>query len=112
TLCLLGGMLIPAQVLPPGGPSQGGPPRSLQAERPAGPAFGGEWLLTPRLVIGQELVYRGTYTEQASGAHVQLQRGYRLENRAFVLESGPRGLDVAVLTLLRDQTVAGTPAGD
>ena len=77
TLCLLGGMLVPAQVLPPGGPSQGVPPRTVQVERRTGPAFAGEWLLTPRLVNGQELVYRGTYTEQtiagvAAPAHVEV----------------------------------------
>ena len=85
-LCLLGCVLTVAQ-LPPAGVGR--------------TAAGGEWLLTPRLEDAQELVYRGTFSESASGS-VQFSREYRFENRVFVLESSPRGLDVAILTVLKD----------
>jgi peroxiredoxin len=69
---------------------------------PAAPAArGGDWLLVTRLTRGQELVYRGIYTEEARGGHAQFNRAYRLEARAFVLETPPRGAEVALLTVLR-----------
>ena len=90
TLCLLGWILAAAQ-LPPAGVAR--------------TAANGEWLLTPRLNEAQELVYRGTFSESASGS-VQFSREYRLENRVFVLESSPRGLDVAILTVVKDPRTA------
>lgn len=74
------------------------------SSRPAG------WDLAPRLNRGQELVYRGTFTEKASGARVQFQRDYRLEARVFALEAPPRGLDLAVMTTLQIKQ-APAPAG-
>lgn len=62
-----------------------------------------EWTLQPRLSRGQELVYRGSYTEEATGPGVQFNRTYRLESRVFVLESLTRGVDVAFLTLLKSR---------
>src|SRR5438552_2456793 len=59
-----------------------------------------EWLLTPRLGRGQELVYRGTFTEEALGKGVHFSRSYRLETRVFVLDTPPRGLDVAFYSIL------------
>jgi len=102
SLCLLSGLLAPAQVRPPSPPGL-----SPLVERRA-PAPAGDYLLTPRLNVGQELVYRGTFTEQSGAGQVQLNRTYRIETRAFVLEAGTRGVDLAVLTLLRDQAVAGS----
>lgn len=60
-----------------------------------------EALLVPRLNRGQELFYRGTYTEEALGRGVQYTRAYRLEGRVFVLESPARGFDVTFLTVLK-----------
>src|SRR5437762_13746057 len=60
-----------------------------------------EWLLMPRLARGQELVYRGSFTEEVRGPGVQFQRAYRLESRAFVLDTPARGYDVAFLTTLK-----------
>jgi peroxiredoxin len=60
-----------------------------------------EWLLMPRLTRGQELVYRGTFTEEVRGPGVQFDRTYRLETRAFVLDAPARGLDVSFLTVLK-----------
>src|SRR5216117_3992855 len=60
-----------------------------------------EWLLVPRLHHGQELVYRGSYAEEALGKGVQFSRSYRLESRVFVLDTPPRGLDVALQTVLK-----------
>src|SRR5262249_46227803 len=104
SLCLLSGLLAPAQVRPPSPPGL-----SPLVERRA-PAPAGDYLLTPRLNVGQELVYRGTFTEQSGAGQVQLNRTYRIETRAFVLEAGTRGVDLAVLTLLRDQTAGSRPA--
>jgi peroxiredoxin len=60
-----------------------------------------EWLLVPRLSAGQELVYRGTYTEEVLGQGVQFDRGYQLESRVFVLDTPPQGADLALQTILR-----------
>jgi peroxiredoxin len=87
TLYLLGCVLASGQVAPHPGPA-------AQVAR-------GDWVLMPRLSRSQELVYRGTFTEEASGPRVQFNRAYRLETRLFVLETPPRGADVAVLTTLQ-----------
>jgi peroxiredoxin len=74
----------------------------------------GDWVLVPRLARGQELVYRGGYAEEAGGGHAQFSRAYRLEARVFVLDTTPRGAEVAVLTVLRDrdpQPGISVPAG-
>jgi len=57
--------------------------------------------LGPRLVRGQELVFRGMYTEEAKNQGVQFNRIYPLEVRAFVLETTTQGADVALLTMWR-----------
>jgi peroxiredoxin len=95
TLWLLGVVLAPGPV----------PDRPVSAP-PA--AARGDWSLLPRLVRGQELLYRGTFTEDAKGPRVQFHRDYRFETRCFVLDAPPRGLDVAILTILRAR--GGKPA--
>lgn len=65
------------------------------------PANRTEWQLAPRLNRGQELVYRGSFDEEVLGKGVQFKRGYRLENRVFVLDSPSGGLDVAFLTVFK-----------
>src|SRR5207248_5052413 len=60
----------------------------------AQPTDGTEWLLLPRLTKGHELVYHGSIVEETYGKGVQFSRTYRLESRAFVLDSSSRGLDV------------------
>jgi peroxiredoxin len=62
-----------------------------------------EWLLLPRLNKAQELVYRGSYAEDAGGAGVQFNRSYRLETRIVVLDASPKGADLALLTLVKPQ---------
>src|SRR4051812_14273213 len=74
----------------------------------AQPTDRSEWLLTPRLNRGQELVYRGSFAEDAVGPGVQFSRSYRLESRVFVLDGSSRGLDAALLTVLK---LRGAPAG-
>ncbi len=96
TLYLLGCMLIPGQTMtqpayPPGAPARG---------RVLVPASG-DWLLVPRLHRSQELVYRGTFTEEGRGGRVQFSQSYRLETRILVLDTPPKGADIAVLTLLK-----------
>jgi peroxiredoxin len=80
---------------------------------PAQPADRSDWLLTPRLSRGQELVYSGTFTEEILGAGVQFNRSYRLDSSVFILETGGRGASVAFLTVLelRNQPTARGPAG-
>jgi hypothetical protein len=63
-----------------------------------------EWLWLPRLSRGQELVYRGSFTEEALGKGVQFSHTYRVENRILVLETPPRGFDVAFYTVLKLRT--------
>jgi peroxiredoxin len=58
------------------------------------------WVLTPQLVRGQELVYTGTYREEALSPGVQFQRHYKLETTLLVLGGSTRKWDVAVLTVL------------
>jgi len=62
---------------------------------------GTEWLLLPRLSRGQELVYSGSFSEEAGGKGVQCHQSYRLESRVFVLETPSQGSDVALLTALK-----------
>ena len=76
TIWLLGCVLAPAQ------------PRTAPAPSPApalprGTALRSDWILTPKLTRGQELVYRGTYTESAGSNRVEVQRAYRIESRFF-----------------------------
>lgn len=77
TICLIAGTLAPAQ------------------------AVGSEWLLTPRFNRALELVYRGTYTEEAAGKSVQFTRSYRLESRVFVLDASQQSAEVALFTALK-----------
>jgi peroxiredoxin len=67
----------------------------------AQPAERSEWVLTPRLNRAQELIYRGTFNEEASGSGVQFSRSYRMETRVLVLETSAQGADVAILTVYR-----------
>jgi peroxiredoxin len=101
TFWLLGLVLGPAQAnrfsATPGSDPRAGTARSLR----------GDWVLTPRLARGQELVYRGTFSEQASGTRVQFQRDYRFETRFFVLDTPPRGADLAALTTLQVRRPSG-----
>jgi peroxiredoxin len=76
TFCLLSCALVTAQA----------------ADRP-------EFPLKPRLVRGQELVYRGKF-EEVVGQGVQFKRSYRLETTVFILDALPKGLNAALLTVL------------
>jgi peroxiredoxin len=68
---------------------------------PAQPTGSGDWTVLPRLGRDQELVYRGTFTEEANGGRVQFSRAYRVETRFFVLDTPSRHAEVAVLTVLK-----------
>jgi hypothetical protein len=82
-------------------------------QAPTTPAVRGDWVLVPRLGRGLELVYRGTYSEEGHGGHLQFNRNYRIESRVFVLDTPPRGADVALLTIFRhrDAPAAGGAPG-
>src|SRR5437868_11402842 len=72
----------------------------------AQPAERSEWLLFPRLSQGQELVYRGAYSEEALGRDVQFNRSHRLECRLFVLGSNARNTNIALYTVFRPRSAA------
>jgi hypothetical protein len=91
TYCLIGCMLAPGQ-LPDRSPA---PPPSAPAQAR------GEWQLGPRLGHALELVYRGTFREEAFSSRVQFNRAYRAETRVFVLETSVRGAQVAFFTMLK-----------
>jgi hypothetical protein len=77
----------------------------------AQPVDRSDWLLVPRLSRGQELVYRGSFAEEAFGKGVHYApRSYRLESRVFVLDTPPQGADVALFTVL--QLRGARPEGD
>jgi peroxiredoxin len=67
-----------------------------------------EWQVFPRLSRGQELVYKGTFTEETVGKGVQFSRSYRLDSLVFVLDTPPRGLDVAFHTTFKLRTARPT----
>src|SRR6266568_118139 len=67
----------------------------------AQPADRTEWLVLPRLTKAQELVYRGSCAEEATGSGVQFNRAYKLESRVLVLDANPKGAEIAILTVLR-----------
>jgi peroxiredoxin len=68
----------------------------------AQPGDRSEWLLMPRMGKGQELVYRGSYAEEAAGnSGVQFGRSYKFECRVLVLDTYPKGADLGLLTVLR-----------
>src|SRR5439155_23164336 len=71
------------------------------------PVNGPDWQITPRLGRGQELFYRGTFEEEATGRSVRFTRAYRTETRVFILETPAQGLDVALLTVLKQQNTSG-----
>lgn len=108
TFWLLGWVLAPAQVS--GAGSAAPPVPSIQrTSSTSAPAPGRQdWAFTPQLFRGQELVYRGTFTEEAVGTRVQFLRGYRFETRYFVLETPPRGFELAALTTLHRRTGSTT----
>lgn len=64
---------------------------------------GSDAVLAPRLVRGQELVYRGAFTEEATGGRVQFGRSYRFETRFFVLDTPAKGVELAGLTLVESK---------
>lgn len=99
TFWLLSWVLTPAQTPPPVAPPPTVIRRTAPAPAPAVPSA--DWVLTPRLMRGQELVYRGTFTEETVGARVQFQRVYRSETRYFVLDALPAGTELAAFTTLQ-----------
>jgi peroxiredoxin len=103
TLCLLSCVLVTAQ--PADHPPAALPQNPLGAPRSSrlGEGSNGEWQLGPKLVRAQELVYRGSFTEEVIGGGVQLNRAYRLESRVFILDVTNRGLEAAFFTVLKQR---------
>src|SRR6478672_6415036 len=96
---MVGSITLLSCVLAAAQPAPGYSPPATTPARPTSPATGG--LLAPQLTRSQELVYRGTYNEDATSGGVQFHRAYRIESRLFVLDSTPRGSEVAFLTTLK-----------
>jgi peroxiredoxin len=63
------------------------------------------WTVRPQLPNGLELVYAGTFKEDATGS-VQFSRAYRFDTRVFVLEARPNAVEAAVFTVLRLRDLA------
>jgi hypothetical protein len=55
----------------------------------------------PKLTRGQELIYRGTYSEATRHDGVPFKKTFDLEARVFVREAGPQGMEVAFCTILK-----------
>jgi peroxiredoxin len=70
---------------------------ALAAGQSAGRA---DWLLLPQFARGQELVYRGTFTERSLAPNVLFERTYRLETNLFVMENLAKRWQVAFMTTL------------
>lgn len=66
------------------------------AQAPVDPADGS---LQPRLTRGQELLYRGSYSEEAKGQGVSFSRVVKVETRVFVLDVMAQAADIALFTL-------------
>lgn len=64
-------------------------------------AVAAEWPLAPRLTQGQELVYSGSYTEEARGRGTQFSHTFRIENRVIILDTVGGEARAAFLTLLK-----------
>lgn len=105
TLYLLGCVLVAGQTTIRPAPAGVTPARPASARGTS--AAGGESLLLPHLSRSQELVYRGTFTEEGQGGRVKYAHAYRLETRLFVLETPPKGAEVAVLTILKHRPGSG-----
>ena len=85
----------------------------------AQPADRGDWVLTPQLARGQELVYSGSFVEEALSPNVQFQRSYRIDATVLVLDAKQDKFDLAILTVVSTKAAkspqasgagAGTPA--
>jgi peroxiredoxin len=103
---LLVSTTLPAQTPTPQVPPS---PRYAPARSPAPVA---DTILTPRLSRGQELVYHGTYSEEGRDGGVQFDRSFRMETRLLVLDTPPKGAEVAVMTLLKHRAAAGSVSAE
>ena len=83
---------------------------ALSIGQPGQPDVDREWILTPQLSPGLELVYSGISTEETLGTSVT--RSYRLQNHVLVLGSEGKVCDVAFMTTLtvRDPNQTGKTA--
>lgn len=59
-----------------------------------------EWLLVPQYSQGQELIYKGSCTEESLVPGVQHQRQYALEVMLFLYDTAPKHWDAALVTSL------------
>lgn len=73
-----------------------------------------DWTVETRLTRSQELVYRGTFSETATGTRVQCDRAFRVETRVFVLDTQAqaKGVEAGILTILRSRDNRPTKPND
>ena len=60
----------------------------------------GEWQLQPQLARGQELTYKGSFTEEALSPGVQFQRRYSVDCTVLTLDAAAQKFDLAFLTVV------------
>jgi hypothetical protein len=64
-----------------------------------------EWQLQPHLARGQELLYKGIFTEEALSPGVQFQQAYNVDTTIFVLDAAAQKFDLAFLTVVSAKAV-------
>jgi len=69
-----------------------------------------DWQLQPQLARGQELVYAGSFTEEALSPGVQYQHAYKVDSTVLVLEATAQKFDLALLTVVTSK--AAKPSAD
>lgn len=70
-----------------------------------------DYAATVRVARGQELVYKGRFSEEIRGHGAPVERSYDLESRVFVLDVNPRGIECALFTVLRPPGSASDAPG-
>src|SRR5579862_2152463 len=63
-----------------------------------------EWQLQHQLARGQELIYSGSFTEEALSQGVQFQRAYDIKSTVLILDATAQKFDLAFLTVVTSKT--------
>jgi peroxiredoxin len=72
----------------------------------------GDWLLLPQLARGQELIYAGSFKEEALSPSVQFQRAFSIDTTVLVLETNDRQSKLAFLTVASPRNSANPQGPD
>jgi peroxiredoxin len=60
----------------------------------------GDWQLLPQMARGQELIYSGSFTEEALSPGVQFQRAFAVDTTVLVLDAADQQFTLAFLTVV------------